>query len=169
MTGLDRYAPLADEAAAAVERREAQYPTLIEAGKITADQAAREIRVWRAIAADWRWVVTLERVEAAPATLAEKAEALEESARRAERAMRRAYAASDSSVRDAWAMDMPMAEMASRYGDATTAFFVEWERYWCFADLLTWYRRDLPDSDRPGIAHYVHKSLLPDRVARSAA
>ncbi|MGW8204369.1 hypothetical protein ACWGM0_17715 [Sphingomonas bisphenolicum] len=169
MTGLDRYAPLAEEAVAAVQRREAQYPALIEAGKLPADQAAREIRVWRAIAADWRWVVTLERVEAAPATLSEKVEALEDSTRRAERAMRKAFAAADKSVRDAWAQDMPMAEMASRYGDATTAFFAEWERYWCFADLLAWYRRDLPDSDRPGIAYFVDKEARPDRAARVAA
>lgn len=169
MTGLDRYAPLADEAAAAVQRREAQYPALIEAGKLSADQASQEIRVWRAIAADWRWVVSLERVEVEPTTLAEKVDALEESTRRAERAMRRAFAASDSSVQDAWAQDMPMAEMATRYGEATTRFFAEWERYWCFADLLAWYRRDLPDSEQPGIAHYVDKEARRGRVGRVAA
>ena len=169
MTGLDRYAPLADEAAAAVQRRETQYPALIEAGKLLADQAAQEIRVWRAIAADWRWVATLERVDAPPATLAEKVEALEESTGRAERAMRRAFARSDSSVRDAWAQDMPMAEMTGRYGDATKAFFAEWERYWCFTDLLAWYRRDLPDSNRPGIAHYVDQHIRRDRAKRIAA
>ncbi|MES2175074.1 MAG: hypothetical protein V4523_14165 [Pseudomonadota bacterium] len=169
MTGIDRYAPLADEAAAAVQRREAQYPALIEAGKLSADQAAREIRVWRAIAADWRWVVALERVEAAPATLAEKVEALEESTRRAERAMRRAFSAADSSVQEAWAQDMPMAEMTIRYGDATATFFTEWERYWCFADLLAWYLRDLPDSDRPGIAHYVDQQIRRERAGRMAA
>lgn len=169
MSGLDRYAPLADEAAAAVQRREAQYPAMIEAGKLSADQASQEIRVWRAIAADWRWVVTLERVDAPPATLAEKVEALEESTGRAERAMRRAFARSDSSVRDAWAQDMPMAEMTVRYGDATTAFFAEWERYWCFADLLDWYRRDLPSSDRPGVAHYVDQHIRRDRAKRIAA
>jgi hypothetical protein len=169
MTGLDRYAPLADEAAAAVQRREAQYPARIEAGKLSAEQAAQEIRVWRAIAADWRWVVTLERVEAAPATLAEKVEALEESTRRAERAMRRAYAASDTSVKGAWAQDMPMAEMTARYGDATAPFFTEWERYWCFADLLDWYRRDLPCSDRPGVAHYIDQHICRDRAKRIAA
>lgn len=168
MTGLDRYAPLADEAAAAVQRREAQYPALIEAGKLPADQAAREIRVWRAIAADWRWVVTRDRVEAAPATPAEKVEALEDSTRRAERAMRKAFAAADKSVRDAWAQDMPMAEMVSRYGDATTAFFAEWERYWCFADLLDWYRRDVLN-DRPGIGHYVEAHTRRSRAGRAAA
>ncbi|BBD01868.1 hypothetical protein [Sphingobium sp. YG1] len=169
MTGLDRYAPLADEAAAAVLRREAQYPALIGAGKLSADQAAQEIRVWRAIAADWRWVVSLDRVEAPSATLAEKVEALEESTSRAERAMRRAFARSDSSVQEAWAKDMPMAEMTSRYGDATAPFFTEWERYWCFADLLDWYRRDLPTSERPGIAHYLDQQARDNRAGRVAA
>lgn len=169
MTGLDIYQPLAEEAAAAVQRREAQYPALIKASKLPAAQAEREIRVWRAIAADWRWVVTLERVEVEPATLAEKVEALEESARRAERSMRKAFAASDGSVREAWSRDMPMAEMTARYGDATGTFFAEWERYWCFADLLTWYRRDLPDSDQPGIAHYVESKQRNDRARRLAA
>lgn len=169
MTNMDRYAPLANEAAAAVDRREAQYPILVASGKIPAEQAEQEIRVWHAIAADWRWVVTLDRIEAAPATLAEKIDALEESTRRAERAMRRAFAASDSSVRDAWTRDMPMAEMTIRYGNATTNFFAEWERYWCFADLLAWYRRDLPGSDRPGITYYVGKDRGSDRARKVAA
>lgn len=169
MTNMDRYAPLANEAAAAVERREAQYPALVASGKIPAEQAEQEIRVWRDIAADWRWVVTLDRIEVTPASLAEKVETLEESTRRAERAMRRAFAASDSSVRDAWTRDMPMAEMTIRYGNATAPFFAEWERYWCFADLLAWYRRDLPGSDRPGIASYVHKDARPNHAARKAA
>lgn len=168
MTGLDRYAPLADEAAAAVQRREAQYPALIASGKLPANQAEQEIRVWRAIAADWRWVVRLERVQAMPATLAEKIEALEESVRRAERAMRRAFTSSDRSMQDAWAQDMPMAEMASRYGDATTNFFVEWERYWRFADLLDWYRRDMLNN-RPGIGHYVEAEARRSRAGRVAA
>lgn len=169
MTGLDRYAPLADEAAAAVERREAQYPALIVAGKLSADQAEREIRVWRAIAADWRWVVTLERPEVEPASLTEKIAALEESTRRAERSMRRAFAASNSSVREAWAQDMPMVEMANRYGEeATSAFFAEWERYWCFADLLEWYRRDLLN-ERPGIGYYVEAETRRNGAGRAAA
>ena len=169
MTGLDRYAPLADEAAAAVARREAQYPALIAAGKLAAEQAAREIRVWRAIAADWRWVVTLERIATDPATLAEKIAALEDSTRRAERAMRKAFASADSSVREAWRQEMPIAVIADRYGDAATPFLAEWERYWSFADLLDWYRRDLPASTRPGIAHFVERAPMASPNRKAAA
>lgn len=155
MTGLAQYLPLAAHAAAAVERREAQYPALIEAGKIAADQAAREIRVWRAIAADWRWVTTGERADAPAATLDEKIAALEDSCSRAERALRRTFAAGDAGVRQAWEADMPIAAMADRFGDAATPLLDAWALYWAMADLLAWYRRDLPGSDRPGIAHYV--------------
>lgn len=169
MTGLDRYTPLAREAAAAVKRRQAQYPALVARGKLTADQAETEIRVWRAIAADWRWVVTLERIDAPPATLAEKVAALEESARRAERAMRRAFAQADSGVREAWQQDMPVASILDRYGDAAAPFLDAWDRYWMMADLRDWYRRDLPSSDRPGIAHYVDAHVCRTRRQRAAA
>jgi hypothetical protein len=169
MTGLDRYATLAREAAAAVERRQAQYPALVERGKLSADQANAEIRVWRAIAEDWRWVVTLERIDAPPATLDEKVAALEESARRAERAMRRAFARADTGVREAWQQDMAVAAILDRYGDAAAPFVEAWDRYWTMADLRDWYRRDLPDSDRPGIAHYVDAHVRATRLRRAAA
>lgn len=159
MNGLSSFSLLADEAAAAVERRKAQYPALIEGGKISAEQAAREIRVWLSIAADWHWVVSLERQDATAATLQEKIAALEDSTRRAERALRRAFDAADCSVREAWRRDMPMAEIADRYGDAAAPFLAEWDRYWRFADLLKWYRRDLPGSDRLGIAHFVERHV----------
>ena len=169
MNGLVTYIPLADEAAAAVQRRETQYPKLIEAEKIPADQAAQEIRVWRAIAADWHWVVSLERRGAEPATLEEKVVALEESCRRAERALRKAFSAADSSVRAAWQREMPIALIVERYGQAASAFLTEWDRYWRFADLLEWYRRDQPGSDRYGIAHFVDRHIQGARQVRAAA
>ncbi|WP_257554106.1 hypothetical protein [Sphingobium sp. CFD-2] len=169
MSGLTSYIVLAEEAGAAVERREAQYPALIEAGKISADQATREIRVWRAIAADWHWVVRLERREVEAATLEEKLAALEDSTRRAERALHKAFRAADSSVRDAWQREMPIAHIAERYGAAAAPFLAEWDRYWCFADLLKWYRRDLPSSDRPGIAHFVKRHVQLSQPVRAAA
>jgi len=169
MSGLISYAPLADEAAAAVERREQKYPALIDAGKISAEQAREEIRVWRSIAADWHWVVTLDRQKVEPATLDEKVAALEESCRRAERALRKAFAAADSSVRTAWQRDMPIALIADRYGESASALLTEWDRYWRFADLLTWYRRDLPGGDRNGIAHFVERHVQGAGPVRAAA
>lgn len=169
MNGLTSYLALADEAAAAVKRREAQFPELIVAGKISGEQATQEIRVWRSIASDWLWVVSLERRDAEPATLEEKVAALEESCRRAERALRKAFAAADSSVRTAWEREMPIALIADRYGEAAAPFLTEWDRYWRFADLLTWYRRDLPDSGRYGIAHFVERHIQAARQMRAAA
>ena len=169
MSGLIEFTALAREAAAAIERREQQYPALINAGKISAEQAAREIRVWRSIAADWHWVVSLERQDATAATLEEKIAALEDSTRRAERALRRAFEAADSSVREAWRRDMPMAEIADRYGDAAAPFLAEWDRHWRFADLLKWYRRDLPGSERFGIAHFVERHVQLNGGRRQAA
>ena len=167
--GLASYSDLAAEAAAAVCRREEQYPALIDAGKISPEQAAREIRVWRSIASDWHWVVSLERRDAEPATLEEKIAALEESCRRAERPLRKAFAAADSSVRTAWQREMPIALIADRYGEAAAPFLTEWDRYWRFADLLTWYHRDLPDSGRYGIAHFVERHIQTARQMSAAA
>lgn len=157
MTGLAQYLPLAAHAAAAVERREVQYPALIEAGKIGADQAAREIRVWRAIAADWRWVTAGEPADPLAAALDEKIAVLEDSRSRAERALRRTFAAGDAGVRQAWEADMPIATIADRFGEAAAPLLDAWALYWAMADLLAWYRRDLPGSDRPGITHYVDR------------
>ena len=169
MGGLIEFTALAQEAADAVGRRERQYPALIDAGKISPEQAAREIRVWRSIASDWHWVVSLERRDAEPATMEEKTAALEESCRRAERALRKAFAAADRSVRAAWQREMPIALIAERYGEAAAPFLTEWDRYWRFADLLSWYRRDLPDSGRYGIAHFVERHIQTARQMRAAA
>ena len=65
MNGLTRCAPLAREAAASLQRRQELYPALVEKGTLSAEKAAWEIRVWTAIAADWHWVVTMERREVA--------------------------------------------------------------------------------------------------------
>ena len=167
MTGLVQYLPLAQEAAAALDRRAAQYPALVTAGKIGPDDAERELRVWRAIMEDWHWVVTLERIDAAPATLAEKIEALEESLRRTERALHKAFAQCDVRVRRQWDDGMAIASIADFFGDDARPFLEAWDRHWAISDLLTWYRRDLPGSDRPGIAHFVerHLSLTPRRKA----
>jgi hypothetical protein len=159
MTGLAQFAPLAQEAAAALERRAAQYPALVAAGKIAADDAARELRVWRAIMEDWHWVVTLERGDAGPATLAEKIEALEESLRRTERALHKAFAACDVRVRRQWGEGMAIASIVDFFGEEARPFLEAWDRHWAIADLLAWYRRDLPGSDRPGIAHFVDRHV----------
>ena len=125
--------------------------------------------MWRAIAADWHWVVCLERREVEAATLEEKLAALEESTRRAERALHKAFSTADSSVRDAWQREMPIAQIAERYGDAAAPLLSAWDRYWCFADLLKWCRRDLPGSDRLGIAHFVKRHVQCARQVRAAA
>lgn len=167
MSGLTQYTALANEAAAAVERREARYPALIKAGKIPADQAAQEIRVWRAIAADWHWVVTFDRREVDSATHAEKIAAIEESLRRTERALRKAIAACDDQLRRAWAEMVPIAVIADRFGDGATAFLEAWHQHWLMDDLLKWARRDDPASERLPISWYVEQER--QRTARKKA
>ncbi|MFZ2995919.1 hypothetical protein [Sphingobium sp.] len=174
MNGLSTYAPLAAEAVAAIERREAQYPALIALGKISSEQAEQEIRVWSAIAADWHWVVTMQRPDAPAATLQEKIAAVQDSVSRADTALVRAFHRSDSSVRQAFAVDMSFLEMEHRFGDAAMPFIDAWHRYHRFADLLKWYRRELPDSSRKPIAWFVdlHTQAMknpPHKAARLAA
>ncbi|SEQ59596.1 hypothetical protein [Sphingobium sp. YR768] len=163
MKGLTQYASLAQEAAAAVERRQAQYPALIASGRILADQAAQEIRVWQAIAADWHWVVSLERQEVPPATPEEKLAALEESLRRSDHALNKAFHASDERLRWAWSNKVSMIAIAEDFGDAAKPFLEAWNRFYAIADMLKWARRDLGlEAGRLPIAHFVeqHRSWL---------
>jgi len=169
MSGLLQYAPLAKEAAAAVERREKLFPALIKAGKIAADQAALEIRVWRAIAAEWHWVVTLERRQVESAALEEKLAAIEESLRRADNALNKAFHASDERIRRQWTDGMSMLTITDFFGDDARPFLEAWDRFYAIADLLKWAKRDMSGSDRLPISHFVEREIARNAQDRRRA
>ena len=169
MTGLQEFALLAKEAAAAVDRREAQFPARVDAGKLAPEQAALEIRVWRAIAADWHWVVTLERQTVESVTLEEKLAAIEESLRRADKALNKAFHASDERIRRQWTEGMSMLTIADFFGDDARPFLEAWDRFYAIADLLEWAKRDMPGSDRPPISHYVEREIARNAQDRRRA
>lgn len=171
MTGLQEFACLAQEATDAVARREAQFPALIASGKIAAEQAALETRVWQAIAADWQGVVAGTRPDGPSATIEEKIAALEESLRRCDVAMRKAYATAESGVRQAWDQNMTLHDIAQRFGDAAQPLLVAFDRHGHVADMLKWQRRELPGSDRQQIGHFIEQRqrLLRERKFREAA
>lgn len=51
------YGLLRDQARAALARREQAYPSLVEQGSMTEADARADIRAWRAIVAEWEWIV----------------------------------------------------------------------------------------------------------------
>jgi len=61
--------------------REKRFPAMIAAGQIAPDVAARQLELFRQIAADWRWICTGEGDIAPVATIAARREALDDSLR----------------------------------------------------------------------------------------
>lgn len=49
---------LAEQAQAALERRQQAYPPLVIGGKMTEADAQADIAAWQALAAEWRWIAT---------------------------------------------------------------------------------------------------------------
>lgn len=66
---IDATDDIAAEARAAFARRRDTYPQLVQAGRLTADDARDDIEGWRAIAKDWHWVATGEGTPADGTTL----------------------------------------------------------------------------------------------------
>lgn len=100
----DDWRALAHEAEEALRRREVLLPRLEEKGSTDkAAQSRAEIRVWRAIAADWAWIIRHERptlpASDAPVSDPEKLAALTDSLRRSGKAVLQAYDRLPSSIR----------------------------------------------------------------------
>lgn len=49
---------LLEQCRVAVERREAAYPQLVRAGRMEAGLADSDIAAWRALHAEWQWIIT---------------------------------------------------------------------------------------------------------------
>lgn len=50
------YPALLDMAEAMLATRTARFPRMVQAGKLAADEAERQLAIFGAIAADWRWI-----------------------------------------------------------------------------------------------------------------
>ncbi len=162
-----RFAPLAIEAEGALQRREEQYPALVEAGKIAAEVADREIRTWRAIAADWRAVVDGGDPVAGDGTgLREKIEALTESIRRYDRALARAIDAAPDAVRRDCTDGQPLWLLDQRHGAAVESIMEIHRQRDRVIDMRAWYRSELPGHD--GLYHGIRDYLAFHREIREA-
>lgn len=159
-----RFAPLADEARAALDRREAQYPPLVQKGKIAADKADAEIRVWRAIAADWQAIVAgdadgLPHILGDYAPEREKIAMLEESIRRYDRQLAKAIDHAGEAMRRDFLASASLADLRLRQGDAADpviAIHIQRERV---VDLRDWYRAELPSSGRSTIGALIASTI----------
>lgn len=157
MTGLRYYAYLAREAAEAVRLREEKYDTLVKTrGQ---DQADLELRVWRAIASDWHWVVTLNRIAAPPASLMEKIELLTLARSRADQALARTIAKAPDSVRRDCIEGHNLSELDVRHGKAVALVLSAHGQRDRIDDLLDWYQCERPCDPRRTIAQLVELNL----------
>lgn len=166
MTGLTRCAPLAREAAASLQRRQELYPALVEKGALSAEKAAWEIRVWTAIAADWHWVVTMERREVPKVWTCEKIEALEDSVKRANRALLKAIDEAPGELRRQCQEGECLHGLLDRHGDDFAPILAAHHQRDRFIDLLDWYRRERPCSGQVPISFYVETNFALKERAR---
>lgn len=112
-------AALAAEAASAAARRREQYPALVAAGRIGADEAADEIRIWSAIAADWAWVAGHSGAAMIDGTTpAERAQACAVSVGRFDRALAKAIAQAPDAVRADCTEGRDLADLRAAHGEA---------------------------------------------------
>jgi hypothetical protein len=111
-------AAIAAEADAALARRAERYPELVAQGRLPADQAALEQRVWRAIAADWSWAAGQPRRAFEDAGLDEKRAAVADSIRRFDRQLAAAITAAPADVRRDCTEGRDLTELAQLHGDA---------------------------------------------------
>ncbi|MDT8758260.1 hypothetical protein MZO42_06080 [Sphingomonas psychrotolerans] len=73
------YPELLEMAETLLASRERRFPAMIGAGQIAADQAERDLAIFRVIVADWRWIVTGEGEPASEDTLQDRRAALDAS------------------------------------------------------------------------------------------
>lgn len=73
----DYWLEMADEAAAALERRRKSLPEMVQGGRISDEEAKAEIAAWTIIADDWRWIATGEGTPADRDTLDARIAALD--------------------------------------------------------------------------------------------
>lgn len=112
-------AALAAEAASAAARRREQYPALVAAGRIGAEDAAEEIRIWSAIAADWAWVAGHSGAGLVDGTTpAERAQACAVSVSRFDRTLAKAIAQAPDAVRADCTEGRNLADLRAAHGEA---------------------------------------------------
>jgi hypothetical protein len=136
---------LAAEAAATAARREAQYPPLVAVGKIAPADAARDIRVWHAIARDWRYAAGQPISGSARATPAEKRDACADAVRRFDRALAKAIAATPPAVARDCADGADLDQLRDRHGDAAAPILAIHDQREPVIGLRDFYARADPD------------------------
>lgn len=139
MRGLRYYEYLAHEAAQAVRRREERREDYVRG--LGEDGLEWELRVWRAIEAEWHWVTTLEHREVEGASQAECVELLQRSVRRATKVYENAIADAPRDIRRNMTPDRKLAELAFIYGADFIPISEAYAQLSRIEDLLEWAQR----------------------------
>ncbi|MGE4323645.1 MAG: hypothetical protein AB7E60_11525 [Sphingobium sp.] len=168
------FAQLLEETQAALDRRVNQYPALVAACRMTEQDAANEIRIWRAIVADWRWVVTGEGNWTA--AIEEKVAVLEESIRRYGSALRQTVAGMPPDVRKSCQEIKDLHFLSDLHGQSVTQFLTLLENAERLEDIRAVYASELPGNPPwrglwRGMAQYLafHHDARMGRRARTSA
>lgn len=171
-----RLNPLLAEVEAALERRDQQYPALVEAGRMDAKAAADEIRIWRAIAADWRNIVAATGDRGRTVSIADKVKALVDSIGRYDAALARAIANEKHEVRRDCAEISDRRYLADRHGQAVARFIELSDSRDRLIDIAVIYHSELPGAPAwrgawSGIDHYFefHRAARAEKPIRKAA
>lgn len=161
----DDWRALAHEAEEALRRREALLPRLEEKGSTDkAAQTRAEIRIWRAIAADWAWVVRHDRPSLpaadAPVSDSEKLAALTASLQRSGKAVLQAYDRLPSSIRFFMTEGRNLDEMDLIFGSDIAEFLAAHHQRDRFAAML-WHQ----EPARNRALHHAVRSTIHIRAA----
>ncbi|WP_313800943.1 hypothetical protein [Sphingobium sp.] len=168
-----RLAPLLTEVEGALDRREKQYPTLIANGRMEDHVAAKEIRIWRAIVADWRVTVTTMGMKGEGTTIEEKIEVLNDTIGRYNAALAKEIRGSSDAVRRDCVEGASLASLSDRHGEAVAPILDIHRRRERIEDIRDFYRQALPGSPGlfRGIDDYLdfHQQIRAGRQRKEAA
>ena len=168
-----RLAPLLTEVEGALDRREKQYPALVANGRMEEYAAAKEIRIWRAIVADWRVTVTAKGTKGEGTTVEEKIEVLKDAIGRYNAALAKEIRGSSDTIRRDCIEGANLARLSDRHGDAVASILDIHQRRERIEDIRDFYRQALPGSTSlfRRIDDYLdfHQQIRADRRQQKAA
>lgn len=168
-----RLAPLLDEAEGALERRARQYPDLVAKGRMQEKVAADEIRIWTAIVADWRRVVSARGEKGVGATVREKIAVLTDAIGRYDTALASEIRNAGERVQRDCAMGADLYALRVLHGAKVDGIADIHQRRARIEDLAEHYRWELPGHAGlyAGIDDYLafHQQIRADRQQRKAA
>lgn len=168
-----RLAPLLVEAEGALDRRARQYPDLVAKGRMQEAVAADEIRIWTAIVADWRQIVSGRGAKGTDATIEEKIAALTDTVGRYDAALAKEIRSAGDRVQRDCAMGADLYMLRVLHGAKVDGIFDLVQRRGRIEEMRDLYREELPGHVGlyRGIDDYLafHQQIRADREQRQAA